>query len=224
VQLLVQLETEVCSRLRKGLVMLRPSHPTLLFILSTLLLVSACAPAQPTPDATQVLNQVATSVVLTMDAIYSAVPPTNTPLPTATVTEVLPPTATSVPVPVVTLAPTPTLKPLYSCDILTQSPADDTKFRPGESFDIQWVIVNNGAFDWEAGMYLEYQSGPRLTSTKRVDLPSLEIGEQYKVTLDATVPSEIGRQIMIWAIKGPGKAKNSLYWLCYPYMRIIVEK
>lgn len=195
-----------------------------LFMLTVIFTLTACAPAQPTPDSEQVVNLVETFVALTTTAYAENIPTaTNTPPPTPTETAF--PTST-VP-PLITLppgSPIPTAKPAYACDIINQRPRDDAKFRPKDDFDIKWTIVNTGTQTWEDDTYLEYQSGPRMTDTRKVALSNLKPGEQQEIILDAVAPSEQDMQIMVWVVKGPGKIKDSIYWMCYPYVRIIVEK
>jgi hypothetical protein len=133
------------------------------------------------------------------------------PNPTFALVATVPPTATPIP------------KPAYACDIISQRPLDDTIFHPNESFDIKWTIINTGAEKWEDGTYLEYQSGPEMTDVTEVELPDLSPGRRHEVVLDAVAPAESERQIMIWAVLGPGPDKDTVYWMCYPYVRIIVE-
>ena len=193
-------------------------------VIAMAFLMNACAPSQPASNLELVGNQVATSVAQTVTALSANVPTsTNTPLPT--------PTATVAPIPTIVFptaisvgSPIPTAKPDYACDIINQRPLDDTKFHRNEDFDVKWTIVNTGALRWENGTYLEYQNGPQMIQTKKADLPKLKPGEHYDIVFDATAPSELDTQIMVWAIIGPGTVKDSTYWMCYPYIRIIVEK
>ena len=207
--------------------MARHSNKLLLFALAALFLSGACIPARATPDARQVENQVATSVALTITAIPSSVPPTNIPpltsTPVPTQTEIAPPTPTFI-IPTI-VPPTATLTTLqnYACDIVDQRPYDDTKFRPNAPFEIKWTLQNTGTQKWEDGTYMVYQDGPLMTGVKEVDLPNLKPGEQYTVKLDAVAPAEKDRQIMVWAVVSPAD-KDSYYWMCYPYVRIIVAK
>lgn len=209
--------------------MTQHTNRKLFYILAVLLLAGACIPAQPrplsagqaTPDPGQVANQVATSVVLTVAALPSAIPPTSTPLPTSTA--VVPPTPTLIPTlayPVIT----PTAKPGYACDIIDQRPYDDTAFRPNASFDIKWTIVNSGTKKWEHGTYLQYQNGSEMTDITVIEMPRLKPGEKHEVILEAIAPVEQERHVMVWVVKGPGKDEGSMYWMCYPYVRIIVGK
>ena len=197
-------------------------------------LLAACAPAvAPTPDPAEIQNLVAESVALTVaaqnaqaTAQQAVIVPSNTPLPTQTDTAAasstpLVPTAT----PFVIVPPTntvvsgggggTTVKPEFACDVIRQRPFDDTIFKPGDDFDVKWTIVNTGTKTWRAGLELEYLRGPKMTATGGFKLPQMKPGDQYQVILDAVAPKDNGMQVMVWVIEGP---------ICYPYVRIIVEK
>jgi hypothetical protein len=201
----------------------RPTNKTLFFVIAIAFLILACGFGQPESNHEQITNLVVTSVAETLTAIPTSTPaPTNTPPPTPT--EFIP-TVQIITIPTL-VSPTSTVSTAetdYVCDIIDQRPFDDTEFRPGDSFDIKWTIVNTGTKKWEDGTYLEYQSGPEMTDKTQIDLPKLKPGGQHDVVLDATAPSESGMQIMVWAVIGPGTIKDSTYWMCYPYIRIIVK-
>jgi hypothetical protein len=210
---------------------------TLLYAMTLVLLLSACAPAQPpTQNASDIANQVATSVALTVAAqnaeTQAAVSPTpeatNTTLPTQT--SDVPATPTSIPATataVVVASPTvvvssgggggggTTGKPEYACDTIRRRPLDNTVFRPGDKFDIKWTIVNTGTKNLRAGLDLHYNSGAQMTSRTRLELPELKPGDQYAVDFDAVAPAEEGNHVMTFIVEGG---------LCYPYVAIVVEK
>jgi hypothetical protein len=207
----------------------------LLSIAAMIVLLSACAPAQPTPDPQEIANQVATSVALTVAAqnaqTQAAVSPTpvvtNTMLPTQTPEGVVPsptPVETSTPIPTATAIAPPTTvsggggtttQREYACDIIRRRPIDNTVFRPGDRFDIKWTIVNTGTKPMRAGLDLKYNTGPQMTSRTLVELPELKPGEQFAVDFDAVAPDKEGTHIMVFIVEGG---------LCYPYTAIIVEK
>jgi len=205
----------------------------LLFTLAMIFLLSACQPALPTQNLGDIANQVATSVALTVaaqSALTQAAPSpvpaaTNTMLPTQTEVGALPsptpvlPTATAI----VIVPPTSvssggggtTTKPQYACNPFPRTPRDNTIFRPNDSFDIKWTIVNTGTKTMQAGLDLKYDDGPQMTATTLVELPELEPGESTTVTFDAVAPSKEGTYIMTFSVEGS---------LCFPYTAIIVEK
>jgi hypothetical protein len=215
------------------------SKKNLLFgVMALIVLLSACQPTAPTPNVVDIENQVATSVALTVAAqnaqTQAAVSPTavatNTTLPTQTPEGVvpsptfIPPTATAVVVPTTSSSGggggggggggTTTQKE-YACNPFPRTPRDLTSFRPNDTFDISWTIVNTGTKTMVAGLDVRYDDGPLMTTTKVVELPELEPGDQYVIKLDAVAPSTEGTHIMTWTVEGS---------LCFPYVAIIVEK
>lgn len=199
--------------------------------MAVIFILAACVPAQPqlpTQDAEEVANQVATSVALTVAAQNTqteAARPTDTPPPTPT--EVFTPTlVVDLPTatPFVVVPPTvvsggggggTTAQNEYACDIIRRRPFDNTFFKPGDTFDIKWTIVNTGTRNIRAGTDLKFSIGTQMTGVTRVELPEMEPGDQYEVIFDATAPTTEGHHVMTWVVEGP---------LCYPYAAIIVEK
>ena len=206
----------------------------LLSIMAVVVLLAACQPpAAPTQSASDLENEVATIVALTVAAqnaqTQAAVSPTpeatNTTLPTQT--DSAPPTPTLLlptATPTVVVLPTSssggggggtTTKRDYSCDTIRRRPFDNTSYRPGDTFDIKWTIVNTGTKTMVAGLDLKYNSGTQMTNRTRVELPELKPGAQFAVDFDAVAPNKEGTYIMTFLVEGG---------LCYPYVAIIVEK
>src|SRR5918993_3428374 len=205
----------------------------LLGAMAAIMLLSACQPAPPTQNASDVENEVATIVALTVAAqnaqTQAAVSPTpeatNTTLPTQTESApptptLLLPTATST----VIVLPTSsggggggggTTQREYACDTIRRRPFDNTSYRPGDTFDIKWTIVNTGTKTMVAGLDLKYNSGTQMTNRTRVELPELKPGAEFAVDFDAVAPNKEGTYIMTFLVEGG---------LCYPYVAIIVEK
>jgi hypothetical protein len=217
---------------------MRASMKNILFgAMAVILLLTACAPAppQPTQDPSEVENEVATIVALTVAAqnaqTQAAASPTseatNTTLPTQTEEGVPSPTAlatlTALPTATVIVLPTSSTggggggstQREYSCDTIRRRPFDNTSFRPGDKFDIKWTIVNTGTKTMVAGLDLKYNSGTQMTSRTRVELPELKPDAQFAVDFDAVAPNKEGSYIMTFLVEGG---------LCYPYVAIIVEK
>ena len=206
----------------------------LLSTIVIIVLLAACAPAPaPTQDPAEIQNQIAQSVAMTVAAQntqaaeqQAQIALSNTPLPTQTEvglpspTPIIP-TAT----PFVIVPPTSpavsgggggvTVKPEFACDVIHQRPFDDTTFKPNDTFDVKWTIVNTGTKAWRAGLDLKYLTGPKMTSTNSIELPAMKPGDQFNIVLDATAPADKGTKVMVWVLEGP---------ICYPYVRIIVDK
>lgn len=212
--------------------------------LVVILLLSACQPAPvPTQDPVELEDQVATSVALTVAAqnaqtqaaVSPTIPATNTTLPTQTAEGLVAsptPLETSTALSTSTTLPTATAIVIatssgggggggtgnqreYACDTVRRRPLDNTSYRPGDTFDIRWTIVNTGTRTMVAGLDLKYNSGTQMTNRTRVELPELKPGEQFAVDFDAVAPNKEGNYVMTFVVEGQ---------LCYPYVAIVVEK
>ena len=208
------------------------SPKRILFVtMAVMLLLAACVPAQPTQPTQDTTDQIATAVAETVAAqntqTAEAIPPvTNTTLPTQT--EAVPPSPTAIlptatPFVVLpTLSPVPsgggggtTTKPEYACDIIRRRPFDNTVFRPNDTFDIKWTIINVGTKTMRDGLDLKFHNGEQMTNITRVELPELKPGDQYQVNFDGVAPKKEGFHVMVYIVEGG---------LCYPYVVIKVEK
>jgi Ig-like domain-containing protein len=199
---------------------------------ATIFLFAACQPAQPTQNASDIENQVATSVALTVaaqNALTQAAPTlapqaTNTTLPTQTEVAALPSPTPVLPTVTPIIPPTvvsggggsggSTTKPDYACNPFPREPRDNTVFHPNDHFDIKWTIVNTGTKTMAKGLDLKYDDGPQLTSTTLLELPELEPGAKYVVNMDGVAPGKAGTYIMTFSVEGS---------LCFPYTAIIVK-
>lgn len=204
----------------------------LFFTLALTFLLAACAPAAETPNAVDIENQVATAVALTVASqnleTQQAIPPaTNTPLPTATEVVAASPTPivpTATPFVIVPPTSAPVggggggvtvSKPDYACDSIHRKPYDNYVFRPGDTFDIKWTIVNTGTKTMRAGLDLKFVAGTLLANLDRVELPELKPGAQYAVDFDGKAPDKEGTYVMTFMVEDA---------LCYPYTVIKVER
>ena len=205
----------------------RTFHHASLTALVTILL-AACAPGisaeqvqlqvqTGVAQTMEVQNGMATSVAMTVAAIVPTVTPTAS--PTEIPLDI--PTLTPV-IPIATVTPFvssgggggSSSKAQYACDVQTR-PFDNTAYKPGDPFDIKWIITNTGTKTWEAGKDLEYYSGPQLTTRGGVQLPRMETGDTYTFTADANAPEEKGFYVMTWKLEGG---------FCWPYVAIYSGK
>ena len=183
----------------------------------------------------EVEDQIAKSVVLTVDAQVPLSTPTAEVVPT--VTPITIPTFTPV-VPTVTAvaiippsgggsggsssgsASSPKSK-IYSCAIVGEKPADGASFRPGDSFDKTWTIKNTGSATWEAGWEFEYKGGEDMSPTG-----DFLIGQQVKPGGTITLVIEVDAPkitqkdsgkvfVMTWSL-------NNGSHFCTPYVAIKV--
>ncbi len=183
-------------------------------------LLAACGPVVTGISPEQVQIMVATGVAGTVQAqnnMGTAVAQTLTAL-APEVTSTPPPTQVQLALPSFTAFPSLTpfatvqgsTKPDWSCDVLTR-PFDGTAYKPGDPFNIKWVITNTGGKTWAAGKDLEYFSGAQLTANPGVQLPAIKPGGTYTFTASANAPLEKGNYVMTWKLEGG---------FCWPYVAI----
>jgi hypothetical protein len=197
-------------------------------ILAVAALLGACAPGMTQDQIQALVQQSVAQTVAAQNSMGTAV--------AQTVEAISPSTPTSLPtLPVLnlpTLTPLATVTPFkissgggggsggsgagakYACDVWTR-PFDNTEYKPGDPFDIKWVITNTGTATWEAGKDLEYYSGPLLTTATGVELPEMEPNDKYTFSADANAPLEKGFYVMTWKLEGG---------FCWPYVAIISGK
>lgn len=152
---------------------MKKSH-LMYILLAMMLLLGACAPGQTASNGNDTVQQISTSVALTVaagDALTAAAVPLNTETP-------LPPTSTLFP----TLTPYPTLTPFvvtpgagngsgtgstgggagptedprYQCQLIDQKPLDSspaTILKVGDTLDVKWTLKNTGTKNWVAATY-----------------------------------------------------------------------
>jgi len=216
---------------------MKPTNKRILFtFLALLMLVTACTPgaAAPTQDPAVIQDQIKQAVEATLASQnaqateqQALIAPSNTPLPTQTEAALPTPTLelpTATPFVIVPAENTPVVssgggggvvvKPDFACDVIDQSPLDNSVWKRNKDFDINWTLVNTGTKTWSKGLDLKYYSGPQMTKVTFVELPQLKPGEKYKVILDAVTPDAKGLQVMTWSLEGN---------FCYPYIAIYIE-
>ena len=169
-------------------------------ILMTLaLLLGACAaPSTPPPSSTP--GSAPTPI------------PSDTPQPTlsptatvsVTPTEILPPTAPfffSLP----TFTPTPLGTPAVAlqCQLLSQSVADGTEFKPKENFEPGWKITNTGTAPWLPGnVDFAYFSGSKMHKYTPVPLQiNVDPGDTTVVTVEMAAPKSEGTYKATWSLR-----------------------
>lgn len=118
----------------------------------------------------------------------TAVPATNTPVPTST------------PIPTVTY-----------CDwvafVRDVSAPDGTTFAPGEVFIKTWRLKNRGTCAWTSDYMLVYTSGAQMGGTTAVRLPEIVLpGQTVDVSVTLTAPISPGPYTGNWMLRNPSGA------------------
>jgi hypothetical protein len=180
------------------------------FVIGSILLLAACAPAEtpiPTVDTAQVFTQVAQTIAAQFTQTSAAMPiPTDTAVPAPTLSA--PATFTPVALPSAnplafdTLTPTLSLLPAAgtptgvlcnnSIFIRDVGIRDGAILKPGQNFEKGWVVQNTGVCTWGAGYTLVQTGGNTdfnaATFTIRDPLDFVEPGEWFEISLKMTAP------------------------------------
>ncbi len=230
--------------------MKRLSNPLrMTFALLVIALLAACAPGEEPPSPEEIEAAINTAVAQTMEAeeqIADSVEMTVA-AREAEAAEALAalPTATLVPTePLPTLTPIlPTATPFtvapssggggggggggsttyeYSCDIIRQRPRDNTEFKRTHTFDVSFVILNNGTATWPAGkdVTLTQDLGGALgipVGTVVLQLGEMKPGDTSAVIgpFDAQAPDEAGFYVINFKVEGG---------ICWPYVAFNVVR
>lgn len=178
-----------------------------LILISTILSIifCACGKNEPTKPTTSV-EDIYTSVALTITAQYTPIIPTGTLLPTLTFTPE--PSPTTMP----TMASTTLATVSYSysgasmtgnsCDssafISDVTIADGTVLAPGEYFEKTWLLENNGSCEWSKDYVVAFISGEDMGGSDTEIDTVVSSGEQVKVTIAMVAPNSEGTYTGFW--------------------------
>ena len=180
------------------------------FVLIAVLLLSACAPkeaAEPTPDIEMIRTQAVKTAIAEMtvqaalNPTNTPIPPTLTPLPTATISTPKPATGSgssggssggggSSGTPIPTATPD-----AWKCELVAEYPLDLPQMT-GWEYDRHWVIKNVGTTTWWANdVYLEFDKDctvcENITYTKTADYidKNVEPGDTIDIEVIIDVPT-----------------------------------
>lgn len=176
-------------------------------LLTSILILAACAPAmpiEPTPDVMAIRTSAANTVVAEFTLTAAAFTPTSQPTET-------PQTPTETPT--LALATDPTQAALgtpvalcddYSFDLATLDVTvpDGTPLNAGQEFVKTWKIKNTGICTWDTGYkaIFSYSSPPnQRMNAKPLPLTLLvEPGQEVEVSVQFTAPSTPGKYTGYW--------------------------
>jgi hypothetical protein len=184
----------------------------------TLLLISCDLSTLVTPAVvpSPIPGVVDTIVAQTAQAAATQTALQNPPTPTPTLTPI--PTRT----PTLTPSPSPTfifvLKTLtrvppvptigsdtkeFACQLVGQTPKDDSVMPKKKDFAVTWTVQNTGASSWDASAIdFIYLSGTKLTDLEAVDLPrSVDHGQSMDLKVTMQAPTAAGTYNTVWALR-----------------------
>ena len=199
--------------------MIRRTRRILSLFAATLVML-ACVPtfsAAPTPPPTFDPNSLLTTIVETAAAAATQtailMPPTSTPTSTPRPTET--PTGTATPtfiflLPTNTVPPTiaPTSDVEFDCQILSQTPLNNTVISRFATFETRWLVANVGMAGWDSATAdHRYYKGEKLHLQPIYDFPkSVSPGETIEFIVSMQAPSTTGIYSTTWRI-GIGKSR-----------------
>jgi hypothetical protein len=97
----------------------------------------------------------------------------------------------------------PTATPSSACALISQSPANNTKFTPGAEYvDLEWIIKNKSISTWSASnVDLKFVSGTNLHKLDIYNLPAdTPPDTNVKLLLDLIIPTINGTYTENWAL------------------------
>jgi len=202
------------------------------YLTIAILLVLACVPTFAAPFPTADPNAVNTFIAETVMAASTqtaAAQPTATFTPTITPTrptETPSPTATATVIFILS-SPTQPVIPTFtsvssggggggndddddeitsanfSCQVISVSPANGTRFDPRADFDAVWRIRNNGQRTWDRNSVdFIYDSGDRIHKVAGYDLSSnVRSGDTTNIGADMEAPQNSGTYTTYWTLR-----------------------
>jgi hypothetical protein len=216
--------------------MARRAQKNTIFLILATAIILACVPTPasvPTPIPIFDPNSINTVIALTAGSAATQtarmVPPTYTPTVTLIPANILIPTET----PTVTFVFfLPTLTPTivaiqpgssgeqYECQILSQTPAENTTMGKGQPFETRWLVANIGTNVWDSdSMDYRYISGDKIHLTAAYDLSqSVSPGESTELVVKMKAPTYSGTFNTRWKLN-IGKTQ-----FCAMKLTIIVNK
>ncbi|MGB7874854.1 MAG: NBR1-Ig-like domain-containing protein [Anaerolineales bacterium] len=150
---------------------------------------------------------------------------TPTLVPSLTSTETLTPTATIIfIIPTITNTPTAT-KPFSTqsagsgCELVDQSPDNNTVYSSRERFTVEWRLRNTGSSTWQEDSYdFIYTDGRDMHDKDGYDLPrNVRAGNEVTLEVDMRAPANAGSYTSTWTL---GTKNNAL---CRVSVTIIVK-
>jgi hypothetical protein len=192
------------------------------------------APFNPFPPATQA----PTLFIATYTPTSASLPPTWTPAsnetsPQEATTPTRRATSTAAPTRTAFVLPSPTPNPVLSmptlerplltgkCEVVEQTPKDDSTVQTGTEFTTAWTLKNTGDSAWDKGSSdVKFKSGTRMQKAgDLIDMPStVSVGGTIIITITMKAPATPGYYLTAWSIVSGSNT------LCTFYVEILADK
>jgi hypothetical protein len=91
----------------------------------------------------------------------------------------------------------------FECQLIGQSPANDSTQASNQNFVTIWTVANSGRQTWDrTSVDFIYLSGARIGKSKAADLPkSVASGEAVSLKMTMTAPKNSGTYRTVWALR-----------------------
>ena len=91
----------------------------------------------------------------------------------------------------------------YECDVLSQSPQNNTAFSPGTDFETRWQVNNTGTHSWNKdNIDYRYASGAKLHKLAVYDLSEdVAVGKRVDIIVKMKAPAEAGSYSTTWNLR-----------------------
>ena len=200
----------------------------LVLITTSLTCTIGVSAPQSEPNSATIVAMTLTAVSLQNPQAPSnnqpATPPSVVP-PTAITQAVAPPT--SAVAPASAIPPTKTA-PCDRASFVTETIPDNTKMKPGQTFDKKWTIKNNGSCPWVNGYTIVFDRGDAMgvQPVSPLTAGTIQPGKNIEVALTLTAPNNPGTYQGFFMLKnssgkkfGIGDNADQAFWV-----KIVVEK
>ncbi len=205
--------------------MLRRNQRTVFLVITTLIMLacvpslSPAAPQLPTYDPNSIYTSIAETAGAAASQTAVFIPPTLTPTVTSLPTRTPTITPTSTPT-FIFLLESPTSigggstpgasgtstgsDKEYACELVSQSPEDNSKIAPGTDFEVRWQVRNIGTKTWaSANIDYRYASGAKLHVDSGIyDLyKDIAPGDMADIIVRMRAPGDKDSYTTVWQIR-----------------------
>jgi hypothetical protein len=138
-----------------------------------------------TPSAT--FTTTITETETTVPTSVTVAPTVNTPTLAATQPSIGTPTIANVP---------------DKAEFVSQAVADGTKFNPGNTIAMKWVIKNIGTTTWTTAYTAKFYAGDQMSAAPTFAFTqAIKPGDTIEVAVNFTAPNSLGKKSSIWVLQ-----------------------
>lgn len=167
-----------------------------LFLLASLLLLTACAGSKTEPTPTMDANLIQTQAIETFSAFLTqtaSAAPTQTPFPTLTASPTFAPFSTSAAITLPAVTQPAAISPTASCYQLTfvsdVTIPDNTAMAPGQAFTKTWKVRNSGSCTWEAGFKFTFVGGDAMEGATYTLPSAVPANKEIDISIAMVAPT-----------------------------------